>query len=279
MSDISGNICRASVANDKKIKKTCAPLKDGLGFDAFYYSSHDLDGNFYQVTNTPEIAEFCFSTGLYKSHPYIKNPKFFSSGFVLPNSIDDIAYQKITERVKNKFQVDQIHMIVHKSEEKLELYGFSTTQMNLNLSNSFVNNLFLFKKFISYFHEEAQSIIKSARDNQVNIVSECGDSYHSFDNNRDMYGSTINIEAFLSGMNKNQRMLALIKTLSNRERDCIKWLLKGRSASKIAKILHLSPRTVEFYLEQVKNKLGCSSKQELFDCLLYSKEFLELTFF
>lgn len=51
--------------------------------------------------------------------------------------------------------------------------------------------------------------------------------------------------------------------LSVRELECLFCILRGMSAKKVGEIIGLSKRTVEFYMENIKNKLGCSSKSEL----------------
>lgn len=52
--------------------------------------------------------------------------------------------------------------------------------------------------------------------------------------------------------------------LSARERDCLKLLVRGKTAKDTAAELFVSSRTVEYYFENIKDKLGCSSKRELF---------------
>lgn len=72
-----------------------------------------------------------------------------------------------------------------------------------------------------------------------------------------------------------QSTLAFLKTLgmdtyykkatllSNRERECLKLLIQGKTAKETALILSLSYRTIEAYFENIKNKLDCSSKRDL----------------
>lgn len=58
------------------------------------------------------------------------------------------------------------------------------------------------------------------------------------------------------------------KQLTDREMDCIFYLLRGNTMKKIAKYLNISPRTVETHLEQIKNKLNCGSKSDIVEqCL------------
>ncbi len=53
--------------------------------------------------------------------------------------------------------------------------------------------------------------------------------------------------------------------LSLREMECLFYLLRGKTVKTIAKILHLSPRTVESYVERIKYKFQCLSKSELLE--------------
>ena len=52
--------------------------------------------------------------------------------------------------------------------------------------------------------------------------------------------------------------------LSTRELESLFLLLRGKSAKQIAEVLQLSKRTIESYVEQIKNKFGCSTKADLF---------------
>lgn len=61
-----------------------------------------------------------------------------------------------------------------------------------------------------------------------------------------------------------EKYLEQASLLSNRERQCLKYLLEGKTAKETADSLSLSPRTVEFYFENIKRKLNCWSKRELF---------------
>lgn len=51
--------------------------------------------------------------------------------------------------------------------------------------------------------------------------------------------------------------------LTKRQHLCLYFLVRGKSAKEIARVLNLSPRTVESYITQLKIKFHCSSKNEL----------------
>ncbi len=53
------------------------------------------------------------------------------------------------------------------------------------------------------------------------------------------------------------------KIISKRERECLECLVKGMTAKEIAKELKLSPRTIEFYINNLKRKFNCVKRVEL----------------
>lgn len=57
--------------------------------------------------------------------------------------------------------------------------------------------------------------------------------------------------------------------LTERECECIFLLLRGKTAKTIATLLSLSKRTVESYIENIKNKMNCQNKAELIAKALY----------
>jgi DNA-binding CsgD family transcriptional regulator len=61
---------------------------------------------------------------------------------------------------------------------------------------------------------------------------------------------------------------------TKREAECMVWLLKGKTINSIAALLELSPRTVEYYIKNMKTKIGCRTKFELID-LVYASEFMK----
>jgi DNA-binding CsgD family transcriptional regulator len=51
--------------------------------------------------------------------------------------------------------------------------------------------------------------------------------------------------------------------LTNRERECVFLLIRGQSAKEIGTLLSLSKRTIESYIENIKNKMNCKNKAEI----------------
>ncbi len=60
------------------------------------------------------------------------------------------------------------------------------------------------------------------------------------------------------------------ENLSNREKQCVYYLVRGKTAKEIARVLNLSPRTVEFYVGRLKVRWGCRKTTELVSKILQS---------
>jgi DNA-binding CsgD family transcriptional regulator len=58
--------------------------------------------------------------------------------------------------------------------------------------------------------------------------------------------------------------------LTRREAQCVFYLLKGCTIKDVAKQLKLSPRTVEFYVKNMRLKTGADSKTSLIDIIIKS---------
>lgn len=103
---------------------------------------------------------------------------------------------------------------------------------------------------------------------QHNVITEVWQSW-------DMYGllrqiSTESLYPFLFS-NSAERSLQLLQPLSKREKECILYLLQGKTAKETALALDLSYRTIEYYFENIKKKLGCSNKREIYSIFQFMK--------
>lgn len=78
----------------------------------------------------------------------------------------------------------------------------------------------------------------------------------------DMLGLLNQIGYFKPGLSNEIKRKSTY--LSSREKQCLCLLLKNKTARETADQLQLSFRTIEYYFENIKDKLGCESKRELF---------------
>ena len=55
----------------------------------------------------------------------------------------------------------------------------------------------------------------------------------------------------------------LLQSFTVRQKECVSHMVRGRTYKEIAKILNISPRTVETHIEHIKDKLGCYSRADI----------------
>lgn len=67
---------------------------------------------------------------------------------------------------------------------------------------------------------------------------------------------------------QNNEGIMDIYKLTKRQIECIYYLLRGCTAKQIGSVLHISCRTVESYLDDVKTKLRCNNRSELINKLI-----------
>ena len=63
--------------------------------------------------------------------------------------------------------------------------------------------------------------------------------------------------------------------LTERESECLFYLLRGKSTKFIANILNISCRTIEFHIDNIKAKFSCRSKSELI-CTAMQKGYMTI---
>lgn len=61
---------------------------------------------------------------------------------------------------------------------------------------------------------------------------------------------------------------------TQREAECVMQILQGKTMNEAGEILNLSPRTVEYYLSKIKQKLKCRKKRDIIE-LVSASDFVK----
>ncbi len=161
--------------------------------------------------------------------------------FILPVG----NYEKAVHDIKADFNLAHFINLVERHPGYIDLYCFGANANNPGIMNFYLNKMDILEKFKCYFKEESSNLINKALKSKV-ILS---------DNMLPPYKGLLEYPSY--ALDSNQ--------LTDRQADCLYYLVNGMSIKQIAKRLILSPRTVEHYLEAVKMKMGCESRVELFE--------------
>lgn len=251
-----------------KLKKIIEPLTLFCGVDRFWRNAHEINGGYSLIGNYPPTAEVFFEQDLFKGHPYFRHPNFFRSGFVIPGLYKTQEYETTQGKLQTKGDCYHVFLCIRKHGKGFIEYGFATSQLRPGFESIYLNQLRSFKKFIDYFETEGEKIIKESSAYQINIAEIIGDQYHK---PPAIAGETIVPKKelhFLAAIEANPERKKSILSLTKSERLTVGEYLTGGTAKQIAQKLFISPRTVEKHLENIKQKLGVTTRSELFDILI-----------
>jgi len=250
-------ILNYNIKHSDKVKLLTKPIKDYLNITYFAYLRIDFDGHYVTLLNSrPDWLEFCIQTKLILLDPYLNHPKCYQSGISLwecPNAEEILKHMK-------SFNSDHGFCLIERSNEYIDFFCFGGVKSISNIKEHYINNSLPFKSFKNYFKNENKSIL-SQLDKQSSPLSKlienntCKPDCNNFPESKKFsYLLSLGFEAEIEKAKK----------LSKREKQCIKYLVDGKTAKESAALLRLSPRTVEFYLENIKNKLFCVNKQQVY---------------
>ncbi|MBS0655896.1 MAG: helix-turn-helix transcriptional regulator [Verrucomicrobia bacterium] len=238
-----------------KIKKACQPLFTHFGIVSFSYAKLTHTGYHSVLSSNPKWLEYYYAEKLYLLQPHFRHPSNFQSGISLAKNIENSEYQSISTIASEKFNEHFSVGILDRVADGLEIIGLNVNTPSKMHDLLLLNELGSIRKFLAKFARENRDIFRTLEDNQVDLAMLMGSKFQKAD---------IPVIAHLS-----QRKLFLkeigidIPHITVRENEVLTLLLNGNSANQIALCLNLSCRTVEHYVEKLKNKLGCFSRSEL----------------
>lgn len=252
MSNLDLLVKKYTIKQDRLIKKICAPLNDCLDIPIFSYFRIESDGRFGNLSNFPEEFDYFYSEKLYLNYPYLVHPNLVQTGSVWTN----VAHsQDASERIFDRYGMQQLLLKLQRHNNVVEGFVFAPKGFDPDDSKNYYGKLDLINSFISYFRREAKPLLKNMMGDQFNLKEVKGDAFFKIDSS-------------LPLANSNPKVLKFLKTvspLSHREQQCLDLFKQGHSAQATGAILKLSRRTVEHYFDNIKDKLGCTTKSELLE--------------
>ncbi len=268
MNQLQNLIQNVSGRHYNKIQKLCEPLVNHLEISSFTYIKIKNDGNFYFLGNHLDWMEYYCAEKLYLNQPHFRHPSNFKSGISLSKNIENEEYAQLSQLASNKFNVNFAVAIFNQTKEGMEIIGLDANTPSKLHDIKILNELELIRMFVAKFVKGNQFFMDLLEENQVDLKALIGSKFQTAET---PVMATLNDRAhFLKEMGIE------IPKLSFQENEVLKVLVNGGSASQIGEILYLSPRTIEHYLERLKNKLNCFSKAEL---MAKSREFFTYGYF
>lgn len=259
-----------------KLTKIVRPLDECYGLDGFFYALTTANGSGFQIANRPDVGYNYFSNQLYKTNPLICHPDNYRHDQALTTSdlFDEehfANYYESIQRIRNSFGFENYLCIYKKEADAAHVFMYSTSNKNLPSNTLFSNHLSALKRFSDYFLKEWSVHSKNMELFMLNLGELMGSFYYKTNQNLSAGCDQVKLKELL------QKMGLLDDTtntnFTKRELECIEYFLKGYPASRIAESIDLQTRTVEHYLDNIKAKLNCFTKSELFEILQEFKTF------
>jgi DNA-binding CsgD family transcriptional regulator len=157
-------------------------------------------------------------------------------------------------------------------QKKSELFWFYTTVMESHWIMQQIENFATIKKFILYFKDEMESIVKTSL-----LSKEEWDYFSKMEMNKNLAldAEVQNLEQSIEiPLRKYHLDYPFSAPLSSKEFEVLKLYSSGYSAECAAQSLHVSKRTIEKHLENILSKSTHSSLKRLrvalSDCSLFS---------
>lgn len=257
------------IGQSDKIQKITKPLREKLDVGYFTYHRIDHDGRYTVLVDRPDWAEFYVDRQFYLDDPYLRHPSVYQRGCCSFQSNGSNEYrERISRYGKEIFNLDYNVMLIEKDAASVEFFGFAANQGKNRLENVALNCPNLLKAFASHFKRELSFVLQRMQEEAGSLIHLKGSDFFT----KDPIHPNPKIDGLLEDIGRGDVQFLAAK-LSVQEKKCLKGILLAKSAKTIARDLKLSPRTVESYIENIKNKLSCSSRQELFALASAFKDF------
>lgn len=248
----------------------CEPLEQ-LGIKYFYYLKFYKNGNILYLENKPTLLNYVIKNNLTlkQYNSFVKEiKKLLQKDFQHSKCIfwKEFPQEEVHE-VLNKLNIGNIITFCNKTDVYLEAYGFGSKKDNNDVLDFYINNLDIFNRFFCYFKAIISSLIKL--DDEEKLLA-CNPIEKENIIINFPCAETIKIKNFLEKTTPKVYYLKNGTRLGIREAECLAYLSRGYSVKETAKILRLSPRTVESYLNAIKTKAQCYTTSELRDLFFNS---------
>lgn len=252
-----------SLTSAQDVTDICKPLNCLFNFRYFEFIRIFSDGSRASLSNAPEILEASYFKGDTFEHVYF--PDYYKEGSSIALLKEDIRdrpaniRQKYEGHIKvgmDQFQLDNEVHFVKKYQHYADCFAYAGYSMDESFLPALMSQIDLLKRFHIYFQTQASDLIEQAlKDRVVAPWREEGLEVADV-TNRDEFLDLTKLERL--------KLPGSDAYLSKAEIRILSFLVRGITNAKcIAAACHLSSRTIETHLSNIKAKLGCQYNHEL----------------
>jgi DNA-binding CsgD family transcriptional regulator len=239
-----------------RVEEVCQPLFTNLGLKHYGYVKIYANGLMLRLATDHNWTKKYFNYEFFNDQDFYSVDHLFSNGIYY----DLVAGEPKSQHFKALYNhgVGNICIIYEKYNTFANVWFFGADKNATEILELYKNNSELLNHFNLYFKEKFIDIIKEY-DAKILIKTKLEPLKNEFveKDNISLFSEQIKCNKFyLEGKYKHL-------SFTPREIECLKYFSLGKSMKEIAALTNLSPRTVETYLKQMKDKIGCNSKSQL----------------
>ena len=263
---LNKNVYQYQLTVHEKFQEIYRPLL-GLGMKGFDYYKIFSNGSYLALMHNLEFSRVYLDTirdvGLTFTNEFnqIQKGKAYYINIFLKDieqfnkAKDPIPYLLYDFNMKNIFVICKLNNL-----EYVECYAFYMPYEGVGFHNFSLGNLPFLEHFCNYFNERAKDLIDSSDKTKLGVF----DQIFKFDQTSQKGFLSKNIQKFLQETSLEKRNLKIREKdifFTKRETECLEFLSLGKTTKEIARILDLSPRSVDFYFQNLKKKTGLSRRK------------------
>lgn len=253
MTTFSEMTARYSGHYKNRLKKLSDPLLVTFGINYFFYLSISKSRECTFIGTHPDLIDDFFESKMHLCHPLFHPSVDIDPGIYLYDSVKQLSFQETMKTLENRYKTKHSCLLTRKEPLRDIIYGFAIPSAEREKEPLLLNHSSLLFQFIHYFEDEMSHVLRKMRSCPVDLSRES--SHYEQVPLPQIQLDQAKLAHFLCQINNSQ--------FTKRDLDCIKLLVKGKTAVEIAKLLHLSVRTIEHRFERLKDKLLCQTKSEL----------------
>lgn len=254
-----------SIAHAHDIQEICRPLQH---FNISYFSHAHIDNEkrFAAICSNPGFLEHYISKKYYNADIHMAGTNKFNN-FVIWDTIERSGLSEKMGIEALEFGIDHTFTIIEVNEQGKDYYHFSTHLPCKSFNQIYLRNFDLLNLFIAYFKDKIR---------ETKILSSAYNVTYTLDDSAEGYAIKNN-DVLTNMDNKRDKFiesLSLANHLTNhfiftkREKECLLFTIRGKTAKQIARILGVSHRTIEEYLANIKVKMRVASKAEMIEKIM-----------
>lgn len=200
---------------------------------------------------------------LRKLEAFEESPRMYEEGFqVYIGDYPLAVYQHGRQYYNSAHSI----IIVEQQSDGCEIYIFATASKHEKTVHYLANNIDILYHFILYLKDKGLKLLVKANQHKLQINQKqkankqikiaCHE--HEKQNIKQQFFRATHVYKYQLKDGEHAGVI-----LTDREIDCIYHLVNHKTAEQTAKLLGVSRRTIESYLDNIKLKLCCDSKVEI----------------